>query len=166
VVKAGTLGDVRVLQNSQDAGRTSREGTLFAPTVGSYVENRFTLDPNTVPIDTIIGQNSVVVVPALRGGVLVDFALHPQRALSGVLLLRRGAVEQPLGGIDAPLVSETSQLQLFTAGDGAFYIEDAPPGTYHADIRVEGIVCRAEVAVPADAHRPLNVGRVYCEALH
>ncbi len=166
VVKAGTLADVRVFQNSQDAGRTGRAGTLFAPTVGSYVENRFTLDPNTVPIDTVIGQNSVVVVPALRGGVLVDFALHPQRALSGVLLLRRGVVERPLGGIDAPLVSETSQLQLFTAGDGAFYIEDAAPGTYHADIRVEGIVCRAEVVVPPDAHMPLNVGKVYCEALH
>ncbi len=138
VVKAGSLEGVRVLQNSQDAGRTGRDGTMFGSTVGSYVENRFTLDPNSVPIDTIIGQNSVVVVPALRGGVLVDFALHPQRALSGILMLRRGPQERPLGGIDALLVSGTAQMQLFTAADGGFYIEDAAPGSYSADIRVEG----------------------------
>ncbi|MFI4952172.1 MAG: fimbria/pilus outer membrane usher protein [Burkholderiales bacterium] len=166
VVKAGSLEGVRVLQNSQDAGRTGRDGTMFGSTVGSYVENRFTLDPNSVPIDTIIGQNSVVVVPALRGGVLVDFALHPQRALSGILMLRRGPQERPLGGIDALLVSGTAQMQLFTAADGGFYIEDAAPGSYSADIRVEGAVCRAEVTVAVDARMPLNVGKVYCETLH
>ncbi|MGH8798913.1 MAG: fimbria/pilus outer membrane usher protein [Casimicrobiaceae bacterium] len=166
VVKAGSLEGTRVLQNSQDAGRTGRDGILFASTVGSYVENRFTLDPNTVPIDTIIGQNSVVVVPALRGGVLVDFALRPQRALSGILMLRRGTEVRPLGGIDALLVSETVQLHLFTATDGGFYIEDAAPGRYSADIRAEGAACRAEITVAADARMPLNVGKVYCETLH
>jgi len=77
-----------------------------------------------------------------------------------------GRGKEPVGGIDALLVSETSQLQLFTAGDGGFYIEDAAPGTYHADIRVEGVVCRAEVTVAADARMPLNIGKVYCETLH
>jgi outer membrane usher protein len=166
IVKAGSLEGVTVRQNSQDAGRTGPDGTLLASSVGSYVESKFTLDPNTVPIDTIIGQNSVIVVPALRGGVLVDFALRPQRAVSGVLMLRRGRNEMPLGGIDAVLDSGTSRLPLFTATDGGFYIEDAAPGTYHADIRVEGIMCRAEVTVAADARMPLNIGKVYCETLH
>ena len=152
-----------VRQNSQDAGRSGPDGTLLASTVGSYVESRFTLDANTVPIDTIIGQNSVIVVPALRGGVLVDFALRPQRALSGVLMLRRGRDERPLGGIDAVLASGSSQLQLFTAADGAFYIEDAAPGSYRADIRTEGGSCHLGMDVAADARMPLNVGKVYCE---
>ena len=130
MIKTGSLEGVSVRQNSQEAGRSGPDGTLLATTVGSYVESRFTLDANTVPIDTIIGQNSVIVVPALRGGVLVDFALRPQRALSGVLMLRRGRDERPLGGIDAVLASGSSQLQLFTAADGAFYIEDAAPGRY------------------------------------
>lgn len=163
IVKAGTLEGVGVRQNSQDAGRTGRDGTLLASTVGSYVETRFTLDANTVPIDTIIGQNSVIVVPPLRGGVLVDFALRPQRALSGVLMLRRGREERPLGGIDAVLASPTVELQLFTAADGAFYIEDAAPGSYRADIRTEGGSCRLAMDVAADARMPLNVGKVYCE---
>jgi outer membrane usher protein len=163
MIKTGDLEGVTVRQNSQDAGRSRRDGTLLAPSVGSYVENRFTLDANTVPIDTIIGQNSVIVVPALRGGVLVDFALRPQRALSGMLILRRGRDERPLGGIEAVLASETSQLQLFTAGDGAFYIEDAAPGTYRADIRAEGGSCHLVMNVAASARMPLNVGKVYCE---
>jgi len=163
IIKTGDLQGVSVRQNSQDAGRSGPDGTLLAPTVGSYVENRFTLDANTVPIDTIIGQNSVIVVPALRGGVLVDFALRPQRALSGVLMLRRGRDERPLGGIDAVLASGTSQLQLFTAADGAFYIEDAAPGTYGADIRAEGGSCHLTMDVAANARMPLNVGKVYCE---
>ncbi|MGH8849473.1 MAG: fimbria/pilus outer membrane usher protein [Casimicrobiaceae bacterium] len=166
VIKTGSLQGVRVLQNSQEAGRSGRDGVLFGSTVGSYVENRFTLDPNTVPIDTIIGQNSVIVVPALRGGVLVDFALHPQRALSGILMFRRGAEVRPLGGVDTLLVSGTAQLQLFSAADGAFYIEDAAPGSYNADIQVEGTTCRAEITVAVGAHMPLDLGKVYCEALH
>ncbi|HEY2865191.1 MAG TPA: fimbria/pilus outer membrane usher protein [Casimicrobiaceae bacterium] len=163
IIKAGDLEGVSVRQNSQDAGRTGRDGTVLASTVGSYVENRFTLDANTVPIDTIIGQNSVVVVPALRGGVLVDFALRPQRAVSGILMLRRGREERPLGGIDAVLASATSEMLLFTASDGAFYIEDAAPGTYHADIRAEGGTCRAAVEIAESSRMPLNVGKVYCE---
>ena len=163
IIKTGDLAGVSVRQNSQDAGRSGADGTLLASTVGSYVESRFTLDANTVPIDTIIGQNSVIVVPALRGGVLVDFALRPQRAVSGVLLLRRGRDERPLGGIDAVLASGSSQLQLFTAADGAFYIEDAAPGRYSADIRTEGGVCRLGMDVAANARMPLNVGKVYCE---
>jgi outer membrane usher protein FimD/PapC len=154
---------VSVRQNSQDAGRSGRDGILLASTVGSYVENRFTLDANTVPIDTIMGQNSVIVVPALRGGVLVDFALRPQRALSGVLMLRRDRDERPLGGIDAVLASGSLQLQLFTAADGAFYVEDAAPGTYSADIRADGGLCHLAMDVAANARMPLNVGKVYCE---
>jgi outer membrane usher protein len=163
IIKTGDLEGVSVRQNSQDAGRSGRDGTLLASTVGSYVENRFTLDANTVPIDTIIGQNSVIVVPALRGGVLVDFALRPQRALSGVLMLRRGRDERPLGGIDAVLASGSLQLQLFTAADGAFYVEDAAPGTYSADIRADGGLCHLAMDVAANARMPLNVGKVYCE---
>ncbi|MEP6997824.1 MAG: fimbria/pilus outer membrane usher protein [Betaproteobacteria bacterium] len=163
IIKTGNLENVGVRQNSQDAGRSGRDGTLLASTVGSYVESKFTLDANTVPIDTIIGQNSVIVVPALRGGVLVDFALRPQRALSGVLMLRRGREERPLGGIDALLASGTSQLQLFTAADGGFYIEDAAPGSYRGDIRAEGTSCHVALSVAAEARMPLNVGKVYCE---
>jgi len=163
MIKTGDLAGVSVRQNNQDAGRSGHDGTLLASTVGSYVENRFTLDANTVPIDTIIGQNSVIVVPALRGGVLVDFALRPQRALSGALMLRRGRDERPLGGIDAVLASGTSQLQLFTAADGAFYVEDAAPGTYSGDIRAEGGSCHLIIDVAATARMPLNVGKVYCE---
>ena len=166
VVKTGDLEGVRVMQNSQETGRSGRKGTVFAPTVGSYVENRFTLDANTVPIDTIIGQNNIIVVPPLRGGVLVDFALRPQRAVSGVLMLRRGREEKPMSGIDALLESGTSKLQLFTATDGAFYIEDAAPGTYIGQIRAEGSECRATLTVPPDARTSLNVGKVYCETLH
>ena len=163
MIKTGSLEGVSVRQNSQEAGRSGPDGTLLASTLGSYVETRFTLDANTVPIDTIIGQNSVIVVPALRGGVLVDFALRPQRALSGMLVLRRGRDERPLGGIDAVLSSETSQLPLFTAADGGFYIEDAAPGSYRADIRAEGGSCRLAIDVAASARMPLNVGKVYCE---
>ena len=166
IIRAGSLEGVGVRQNSQDAGRTGRDGTMLASTVGSYVENRFTLDANTVPIDTIIGQNNVVVVPALRGGVLVDFGLRPQRAVSGLLVLRRGREETPLGGIDAVLDSGTSRLQLFTAADGGFYIEDAAPGSYHADIRAEGALCHVALDVAAEVPMPLNVGKVYCETLH
>ncbi|HKW80339.1 MAG TPA: hypothetical protein VJQ49_04975, partial [Casimicrobiaceae bacterium] len=166
VVRTGNLEAVRVLQNSQEAGRTGRDGALLATTVGSYVENRFTLDPNTVPIDTIIGQNSVVVVPPLRGGVLVDFGLRPQRALSGVLIFRRGAEERPLGGIDTVLASGSSRIDLFTAADGAFYVEDAAPGSYHGEVRIDGTGCRLALVVAEDAKMPLNLGRVYCEALH
>lgn len=143
VVKTGEVEGVRVMQNSQEAGRSGHDGTLFASTVGSYVENRFTLDANTVPIDTVIGQNNVIVVPPLRGGVLVDFALRPQRAVSGILVLRRGLEEKPMAGIDALLESGTSTLQLFTATDGAFYIEDAAPGSYSGRIRAEGTECHA-----------------------
>jgi hypothetical protein len=61
------------------------------------------------------------------------------------------------------LVSGSLQLQLFTAADGAFYIEDAAPGRYGADIRTEGGSCHLGMDVAANAHMPLNVGKVYCE---
>lgn len=166
VVQTGDLRGVRVMQNSQEAGFSGSKGTVFASTVGSYVENRFTLDPNTVPIDTIIGQNNVIVVPPLRGGVLVDFGLRPQRAVSGVLLLRRGREEEPMSGVDALLESGTSKLQLFTATDGAFYIEDTTPGSYIGQIRTGGTECRMTLTVPPEVRTSLNVGKVYCETLH
>ena len=166
VVKTGALEAVRVLQNSQEAGRTGHDGALLATTVGSYVENRFTLDPNTVPIDTIIGQNSVIVVPPLRGGVLVDFGLRPQRALSGVLMFRRGAEQRPLGGIDTMLSSGSSRIDLFTAADGAFYVEDAASGSYQGEASLDGASCRIAFTIGENAKMPLNLGKVYCEALH
>jgi hypothetical protein len=78
-------------------------------------------------------------------------------------MLRRGRDERPLGGIDAVLASGTSQLQLFTAADGAFYVEDAAPGTYSGDIRAEGGSCHLTIVVAANARMPLNVGKIYCE---
>ena len=119
-----------------------------------------------MPIDTIIGQNSVIVVPPLRGGVLVDFGLRPQRALTGILVLRRGAQETPLGGIDTMLASASSKIELFTAGDGAFYVEDAAPGSYQGEARVDGASCRIVFTIDENAKMPLNLGKVYCEALH
>lgn len=74
VVNAGAPG-VRVSSQNVYYGKTGWNGRLVVPNLTSYRDNRLSIDVDSLPVDTLITETDVQVVPAYQSGVVQRFGV-------------------------------------------------------------------------------------------
>lgn len=67
------MQDVRVYYRNQLVGRTNRSGDVFIPQLLPYQNNEIRIEPQDLPSNMLINEESRIVVPYFRSGVLVNF---------------------------------------------------------------------------------------------
>lgn len=74
VVNAGARG-VKVASQNVYYGKTGWNGRLVVPNLTSYRDNRLSIDMDSLPLDTLVSETDVQIVPAYQSGVIQHFGV-------------------------------------------------------------------------------------------
>jgi outer membrane usher protein FimD/PapC len=113
------------------------------------------IEDRDLPVNYIVPQARVVVSPALRSGVLLDFDARAVTAVAGRLTLGG----KPLADAQGSVRVGDQAREVLTARDGSFYLEQVPPGAYAGDAGA----CRFTLRVPQSAEVVTELGEVACD---
>jgi outer membrane usher protein len=165
LVRVPDVGGVRAYVSNQEVGRTDRHGDVVVPNLLAYYGNHVSINDADVPIDRDLPKDSVLLAPPFRGGAIALFpAPRPSRITGQFVVVRdRGVVTPANWGltITTPAGSISSAL----GGDGAFYLENLPPGDYPATIEGDGLQCRVTLHVPTSKDAVIKSGVTTCTAV-
>ncbi len=152
--------------SNQDVGTTNANGDLLVPNLIPYYGNRIGITDQDVPLDYEIGSVERTVATPYRGGAVVEFPVKRVTAVTGrVVVVRAGTEAVPSFG-ELTVTGPGGEAQASpVGGDGAFYLEDLPPGRYPAAVESKESVCRFTLAVPVSPSAFVNLGTVRCTAL-
>ena len=160
IVKVGRLPGVRVYANNQPVGTTDASGTVFVPRLASYFETPVAIEDRDLPINYLVPRARFVVSPALRSGVLLDFAARAVSAVAGRLVSED---QQPFGNAEGEVAVGGERRELLTSRDGSFYLEQLEAGRYAGEARRAGALCRFTLEVPASEDPVTELGEVRCD---
>lgn len=142
------LAGVRVYQNGQEVGVTDGKGQVFLPGLNAYTDNGIALDQRDIPIDFGVSRLDQIVVPPFRAGVVADFAIQRTRAFAGLLRYRVNGETRPLEYHQVMLKVGDEGVNFQSVRDGEFYLENVPPGSYPATVRIGERNCEFTLALP------------------
>ncbi|MBI5885728.1 MAG: fimbria/pilus outer membrane usher protein [Deltaproteobacteria bacterium] len=124
MVKVGSVEGVRAYVNSQETGRTGKDGVVFIPSLGSFYDNRVSIEPKDIPMDYLLPDVRRTVSPPLRSGSCIVFDAKRIRAFMGKLKLEGPDGVKPLEFYDVTLTAGDRTLTFPTGKDGEFYFEN------------------------------------------
>lgn len=162
IVKVGELPDVAVSVNGQSIGKTNAAGKIFVPTLSADFDNDVSISAENVPMDYAFPATVKQVAPALRSGMLIDFAVTKLQAFNGVLAQRQGTEVQRVAFEEFSYTAKGSTRTLQTGAAGEFYLENAEPGTYSARGLVKGKPCIFDLVVPKSQETFVDLGTLLC----
>jgi outer membrane usher protein len=119
VVDTNGVGDVRVLYENRDDGKTDASGRLLVPDLRAWDANRLGIDPADVPLDAQVPYTERLVRPPDRSGVVVKF---PIRRTNGALLVIVDATGHPLP-VGSTATLEASGVSVLVGYDGEAFVE-------------------------------------------
>lgn len=86
VVEVGDVANIPVYVDNQLMTHTNEAGRALIPNLRPFEDNRISIDPLELPLDTSIGARMIVLAPGYRNGVIARFPI--ERVLSATLKLR------------------------------------------------------------------------------
>jgi outer membrane usher protein FimD/PapC len=159
------LAGVRVYENSQEVGRTDARGRILLPNVASYSANFASIQNTDVPIEFTIDRIGKTFSPSFRSGVVVPFQVERLRSFVGRFVYRVTGVTVPLEYHLVMLPVEGRTLEIQTAKNGEFYVENLPVGRHRARVELLGIPCAFTLDVPASDEIAVSLGELMtCDA--
>jgi outer membrane usher protein len=102
--------DVEVSVQNRRVGKTDSRGRILVPDLNAYEPNAISIDPTRLPVDAEIASTKDVVMPADRGGVVVDFGVSATSAAALVSFIDvsgapiRAGLQGRLDGNSEPFV--------------------------------------------------------------
>lgn len=167
LVRLDGLSNVSVLHNNQVVGRTDKNGEVFIPNMGSFLDNQISLNDRDIPIDFSLKSQEVYVSPGWRSGALVNFDIRRIRAVSGKLKLRFDGALKPLAYRGLTIarvgVTQVEPISIFTGKGGEFYIEDISPGGYTGSADTESGHCSFSITIPGSQASFIQLEETICE---
>ncbi len=142
LVKIGDLEGVRVYHNSQEIGRTDKNGKVFVPAFTSYYENQISINDKDVPLEYTLGQITRHISPPLRSGSCISFNAIKSQPVTGRLVMVAQEREIPLEFIKVHLWGNDRKWILPTGHGGEFYIDPAEKSIGEEVSPNEEIGCR------------------------
>jgi outer membrane usher protein len=119
VVDTNGAGDVRVLYENRDDGKTDASGRLLVPDLRAWDVNRLGIDPSDVPLDAQVPYTERLVRPPDRSGVVVKF---PIRRTNGALLILVDSAGHPLP-VGGTATLEATGVGALVGYDGEAFVE-------------------------------------------
>ncbi len=159
VVDVGAA-NVEVRSRNNVVGHTNSSGRLIVPDLNSWDPNQIDIDPQNLPVDAVVRDTRTVVVPANRGGVVVDF--HVKEAAAAALVGLTDAGGKPLtagllGRIDG------SDATFVVGYDGEAFIEGLSRNNNVTVEFVNGQTCHAAFAYSPQPGTQVAIRNVVCQ---
>lgn len=160
IVDVGQLKGVRVYQNSKEIGRTDEQGRVFIANLGSYLDNKVSINDKDIPFDYSIGAKELNVSPMLHSGSVIRFDIKRLHITQGRLRVKTGTGSQAVEYVDLEVIVK-NKPQIFPTGkDGEFYLENLEPGQYHARFD-RGEHCEFDLTIPDSKEMIIDLGDLY-----
>lgn len=157
VVDVAGIADVPVYLENQLVARTDRRGRAVLPNVRAYEDNRITIDPQELPLDTDVAGRLIVLAPANRSGVVARFPVERVHAAT-FRLVRADGRPVPTGAM-----VDLNGGSFPVALDGMSYVTSLDRGRTGVVSWDQG-GCRFELpSSPSDDPLP-DLGTVTCRA--
>ncbi len=165
-VQIGDLENVRVYQNNQEIGKTDKQGRVFIPQMGSFVENQITINDKDIPINYNIAEVEKFISPNYRSGNLVKFSATRIQAITGKLKVRFDGEKYavPAEYIEINLELNGKVTSLATGRGGEFYAENLAPGNYHTTLNYRNHGCELTLVVPESTELIIDLKELVCDA--
>lgn len=155
VVEVGDVADLPVYVDNQLVTRTNESGHALVPNLRPYEDNKISVHPEDLPLDTSIGARAIVLAPAYRSGVVARFPV--ERIRSGTFRLRQ------LDGTPVPLgaMVEVGRETFPVVNGGLVYVKGLDHGL-GAQAHWGGQRCAFRIP-PPPAHDPVaDLGTLVC----
>jgi len=163
LVRVPGLAGVHGSASNQVVGTTNNAGDLLIPSLIPYYGNQIGISSRDVPLDYEIDSVELTVATPYRGGAVVGFPVKRVTTVTGrVLIVEPGPERVPAYG-ELTVTGPDGKAQVSPiGGDGAFYLENLPPGRYPAAVEHKEAVCRFTLVVPASTSAFVKIGAVRC----
>lgn len=90
VVEVGDVANLPIYVDNQLMTHTNSAGRALVPNLRPFEDNRISVDPLDLPLDTSIGSRLVVLAPGYRSGVVARFPIERIKSATFRLLLPGG----------------------------------------------------------------------------
>ena len=152
------IPDVEVKSENRPVGRTGEGGKLLVTQLRAYQNNKISINPDDLPLNSSLSETDVVVAPRDMSGIVVDFGVRRETTTAIVVLTDGGGNHLPPG----TEVMLEGVVESFVVGyDCEVYVTDLrPENALTADMN--GRPCRAEFAFAPDETTQTAIGPVKC----
>jgi len=154
-----------VYLNNQEIGRTDEKGRVFIPNLGSYYENQVSIGDRDIPIDYSLSEVAKFVSPPLRSGSVIPFEVRKFQAVTGTLHVQSGEKVSPGEYLEVMMGVGEREISFPTGKGGEFYLENIPPGSHRASVRIPDRPCSFDLVVPESDEMIVDLGEVTCEGI-
>jgi outer membrane usher protein len=156
------MSGVRCEWNNQEIGTTDRAGNCLYPELAPYVANSIGIRDEDVPLEYGVDVTHKTVSVPYRGGAIIRLPVHKLHQVTGTLaVLEDGKRLVPASG-RLVIYAKNNQVSPI-GGNGEFYFEDIPIGTFKAAIEYESGQCSFRFVVPEFDKPLLKMGELTCE---
>jgi outer membrane usher protein len=156
VVATGVPG-IPVFFQNRPVGVTNSSGLALITGLNSYQPNKVAIDTANLPVDADVTASEMVVAPADRSGVKIDFTVKTDAKPAVVVF--QGADGQPLA---AGAQGQVEGGESFAVGyDGRAYIKNLGP-TNNATITLLNSECHATFAYEPRPNEQVVISPVVC----
>lgn len=163
LVKVGGLKGVEILQNNQVVGKTDTSGKAFVPSMNSFTDNFIAVNYENLPMNHSIKDVVRSVSPPFRSGSLISFDVSRTQGIAGILMTMIDGSAKPVEFREIHMVVNGKEVTFPTGRGGEFYVENIPPGQYHAWCNHRGKTLVFDVAIPASDDIIIDLGSITIE---
>lgn len=163
IVRVPGVRGVRTYLNSQEMGRTNKQGDVLVPSMVSYYGSQIRIASEDVPLDYALEKDTVYAAPPHRGAAFVEFGGKRVRYFRGTVLIDTGAEKVVVPTYGELVVKQDTEEFISPLGEGgAFELEGLSPGAHPAEVRFRELRCSFDIQVPQETALLVDLGRLTC----
>jgi outer membrane usher protein len=161
LVRVPGVEGVRAFASHQEIGKTGRRGDLLVPDLQAYYGNILDIADADIPLQYAVSNVGMTLAPPYRGGAVAQFEVQRVQRVLGKIVIAGQDTPHAYGELTVTGSTGRSYGSP-VGGDGAFYFENLPVGTYSAVVENRGSQCVFTMEVPASHDLVIKVGTVRC----
>ena len=157
IVDAGVEG-IDVSYENRFAGKTGKNGKLLISQLHAYQNNKISINPENLPLNSSVSETEKHVAPRSKSGVLVDFGVKKDG--NGVIVILKDANDKFVA--PGTSIKVQGKDEPFVMGyDGEVYLTDIPE---HVSLTAEGAnsTCATSFEFKAEALTQTSIGPLQC----
>lgn len=163
VVEVPSFPNVTVYNNNVPITTTNSSGKAVVTNLLAYQDNTLEIQPNDLPLNTIVGTTKINVVPYTNAGLVVKFPVQVNHPATFNLIDAASGNPVPIGAtVSLMAANAKSKQQYMVANDGEVYIPNLPQESIVQAVW-EDKKCQAKVIYPKGKDPFPDLGKVICE---
>ena len=157
LVEVPGVSNLTIYAENQPVAHTDHDGRALIRNLRAYEQNKISIDPTELPLDTALSSDSIEVTPAYRSGSVVQFPARRVRAATLTLVTENGT-PVPSG---AQVSLKDAQ---FPVGMNGFVYVTGADHSFIGKVSWTGGQCSFRLPVPPEDDPLPDLGKVQCRS--